>query len=55
MKKNKIAQKIIDRYGTIKHFCKLKGYNYNTFRTVLYGNGKSRVVEEILRKEGFIR
>jgi len=53
-KKNSITKKIKEKYGTVKHFCKLKGYNYGTFRTVLAGCAKSKRVENLLKEEGFL-
>jgi len=52
---NEISLKIIDDWGTMTHFCRKNGINYNTFKTVLYGNATSTPIAEKLKKHGYIK
>ena len=51
MNRKEIVKKIKDEYGTVKHFCKKKGLNYDSFRVYLAGKFKSKKIEAILKEE----
>jgi hypothetical protein len=51
MNRKKIVERIKDRYGTVKHFCKKKGINYGSFRVFLGGKFDSEKFKRILKEE----
>lgn len=44
------TQKIRDEWGTVKHFCKLKGVNYHTFKGWNAGYSNSKRLERVFKK-----
>lgn len=50
-----ISLKIRERFGTVKHFCKLNGCNPGSLKVVLQGDSKSQAVVDALLKNGFIK
>ena len=41
---------IREEWGTVKHFCKKKNVNYNTFKVWNSGYGTSKRLEKIFKK-----
>ena len=50
-----LSRKIVDDWGTVKHFCKKHDINYNTFRYVVSGNGVSAPIVKVLKEHGYIK
>ena len=48
-------KKIRYDWGTLKRYARERGINYYTFRNVIYGVGKSKRVENILKEDGYLK
>lgn len=47
--------KIKDKYGSLKHYAKIRGINYQYLRNQLSANKLSTNIEKILKEDGFIK
>jgi len=50
-----ITNKIKEDWGTVVRFCKKHDININTFHVVIYGDGKSAPITNLLIKLGYIK
>ena len=50
-----LSKKIKDDWGTVKRFCEKNDINYNTYKQVVYGSGKSSRIVSILKKHKYIK
>jgi len=53
-KNHPLGQKIVEQYGSVKHFAKVIDVNYNTLKVILYGKGKSAPITAKLKALGLI-
>jgi len=53
-KTNPIAERIRDDYGTVTHFCRKHGINYNTLKGFINGYQRSLVLGDILKEMGYL-
>ena len=49
------TEKIKYDWGSVKRFCRENGIGICTYKVVKAGNGKSKRVENILKKYGYLR
>ncbi len=52
---NELTNKIKERYGSLKHFCKENNINYSTYSNVVNNSRKSSRIVAILVEKGFIK
>ncbi len=50
-----LTEKIKNDWGSVKRFCKENDINYNTWKVVRSGNGKSSRIINILKKHKYIK
>lgn len=50
-----LTAKIKSRYGTLKHYAKLRNLNYKSLRSYVSGVTALKTIEKQLIKDGFIK
>ncbi len=50
-----ITNKIKNEYGTVKHFCKIKGISYRSMYEIMQGVNKSKACVDALLEHKFIK
>ncbi len=55
MAHNLISMQIKKDWGSIPFFCRKNNINYNTFKQVIYGYGKSSKIANLLKKHKYIK